>query len=47
MVKTLCLDVMFDMLNDPMVADYISERNTTMVDIDDPGVAITGYGTYI
>ncbi len=28
---------------DPMVDDYESERNSYLVDTDDPGVAVRGY----
>jgi hypothetical protein len=31
---------------DPMTEDYLSERNSMMVDVDDPCVALTGYSEY-
>ena len=32
-----------DRLWNPMAEDYLSERNTYHVDVDDPGVATVGY----
>ena len=31
----------------PMVEDYLSERNSYQVDVDDPGVATVGYSQLI